>query len=75
MRKSAAFSATATFRAAGTPSLYPLDGALHLPPENYSLEVRRRVAIEAAKSWFDEGVKTLEAFPARTCPSGSSNKR
>ena len=34
-----------------------LDGALNLPPEKYSLEVRRRVAIEAAKSSFDEGVK------------------
>ena len=28
---------------------HPLDGALNLPPEKYSLEVRRRVAIEAAK--------------------------
>ena len=25
------------------PSLHPLDGALNLPPERYSLEVRRRV--------------------------------
>src|SRR4030065_562180 len=46
--------------AAGTSSLHPLDGALNLPPEKYSLEVRRRAAIEAAKSSFDEGVKTLE---------------
>ena len=50
------------YGAAGTPSLHPLDGALNLPPEKYSLEVRRRVAIEAAKSSFDEGVETLEAF-------------
>ena len=37
------------YRAQGTPSLHPLDGALNLPQEKYSLEVRRRVAIEAAK--------------------------
>jgi hypothetical protein len=43
------------YRAAGTSSLNPLDGALNLPPEKYSLEVRRRVAMEAAKSSFDEG--------------------
>ena len=56
------------YRAAGTPSLHPLDGALNLPPEKYSLEVRRRVAIEAAKSAFDEGVKTLEAFTGAHVP-------
>ena len=50
------------YGAAGTPSLHPLDGALNLPPEKYSLEVRRRVAIEAAKSSFDEGIKTLEMY-------------
>jgi len=56
------------YRAQGTPSLHPLDGALNLPPEKYSLEVRRRVAIEAAKSAFDEGVKTLEAFTGAHVP-------
>jgi hypothetical protein len=56
------------YGAAGTPSLHPLDGALNLPPEKYSLEVRRRVAIEAAKSSFDEGVKTLEAFSGAHVP-------
>jgi hypothetical protein len=56
------------YGAAGTPSLHPLDGALNLPPEKYSLEVRRRVAIEAAKSSFDEGVKTLEAFTGAHVP-------
>jgi hypothetical protein len=53
---------------AGTPSLHPLDGALNLPPEKYSLEVRRRVALEAAKNSFDEGVKTLEAFTGAHVP-------
>jgi hypothetical protein len=56
------------YRAAGTSSLHPLDGALNLPPEKYSLEVRRRVAIEAAKSAFDEGVKTLEAYTGAHVP-------
>jgi hypothetical protein len=56
------------YGAAGTSSLHPLDGALNLPPEKYSLEVRRRVAIEAAKSSFDEGVKTLEAFTGAHVP-------
>jgi len=56
------------YGAAGTPSLHPLDGELNLPPEKYSLEVRRRVAIEAAKSSFDEGVKTLEAFTGAHVP-------
>ncbi len=56
------------YGAAGTSSLHPLDGALHLPPEKYSLEVRRRVAIEAAKSSFDEGVKTLEVYTGAHVP-------
>ena len=56
------------YRADGTTSLHPLDGELNLPREKYSLEVRRRVAIEAAKSAFDEGVKTLEAFTGAHVP-------
>jgi hypothetical protein len=60
--------ARAGYGAAGTPSLHPLDGALNLPPEKYSLEVRRRVAIEAAKSSFDEGVKTLEGYTGAHVP-------
>src|SRR6266851_3932661 len=56
------------YRADGTASLHPLDGALNLPPDKYSLEVRRRVAIEAAKSAFDEGVKTLQAFTGAHVP-------
>ncbi|CAN5624322.1 hypothetical protein BH23GEM3_BH23GEM3_25680 [soil metagenome] len=56
------------YGAAGTTSLHPLDGALNLPGEKYSHEVRRRVAIEAAKSAFDEGVKTLEAYTGAHVP-------
>ena len=56
------------YKAEGTPSRHPLDSARNLPPEKYSLEVRRRVAIEASKSSFDEGVKTLEAFTGAQVP-------
>ena len=56
------------YRAEETPSLHPLDGALNLPEEKYSLEVRRRVAIEAAKGSFDEGVKTLESYTGAHVP-------
>lgn len=56
------------YRTAGTASLHPLDGALNLPPEKYSLEVRRRAAIEAAKSSFDEGVKALEMYTGAHVP-------
>jgi hypothetical protein len=52
----------------GRPSLHPLDGDLNLPVEQYSHEVRRRVAIEAAKSAFDEGVKTLDAYTGAHVP-------
>ena len=38
----------------GAESLHPLDAELNLPHERYSLELRRRVAEEAAKSSFDE---------------------
>ncbi len=49
------------YGAAGVASLHPLDADLNLPPEHYSLEVRRRVADEAAKDSFDEAVQALRA--------------
>ena len=49
-------------------SLHPLDAALNLPDEKYSLEVRRRVAIEASKASFDDGVETLEKFTGAHVP-------
>jgi hypothetical protein len=36
-----------------------MDAELNLPPERYSLELRRRVAEEAAKNSFDETVETI----------------
>ena len=44
----------------GVVSLHPLDAQLNLPPERYSLELRRRVAENAAKSSFDETLETIE---------------
>ena len=42
-----------------TESLHPLDAELNLPDERYSLELRRRVAEEAAKSSFDEALESI----------------
>jgi hypothetical protein len=44
----------------GVSSLHPLDGALNLPAELHSLEVRRRAAEQAAMHSFDETVASLE---------------
>jgi hypothetical protein len=52
----------------GKPSLHPLDGELNLPVEKYSHEVRRRVAVEAAKNAFDEGVEALEKYTGARVP-------
>ena len=43
----------------GSESLHPLDAELNLPGERYSLELRRRVAEEAAKSSFDETLGSI----------------
>ena len=43
----------------GVKSLHPLDAELNLPYERYSLELRRRVAEEAAKTSFDETVESI----------------
>jgi len=43
----------------GVESLQPLDAELNLPDERYSLELRRRVAEEAAKNSFDETFESI----------------
>jgi hypothetical protein len=43
----------------GKESLHPLDAELNLPDERYSLEMRRRVAEEAAKNSFDETLESI----------------
>ena len=44
----------------GLESLHPLDAELNLPKDGYSLELRRRVAREAAKGSFEEAVEAIE---------------
>ena len=50
------------YGAEGHASLHPLDAQLNLPEERYSLEVRRRAALEASKNSFDETVQTLREY-------------
>lgn len=52
----------------GEKSLHPVDAALNLPEERYSLEVRRRAAIEASKTSFDETVETLGRYTGAHVP-------
>lgn len=52
----------------GVESLHPLDAELNLPAELYSLEVRRRVAEEAARGSFDEAVQTLRRYTHAEVP-------
>jgi hypothetical protein len=56
------------YSAEGEPSLHPLDGQLNLPVEKYSHEVRRRVALEAAKGAFETGVETLRTYTGAHVP-------
>ncbi len=49
------------FGGRGMDSRFPVDADLNLPKELYSLEVRRRCAIEAARGSYDEGVAALAA--------------
>lgn len=56
------------YGAEGEPSLHPLDGQLNLPVEKYSHEVRRRVALEAAKGAFETGVETLGIYTGAHVP-------
>ncbi|MBA3458720.1 MAG: ISKra4 family transposase [Deltaproteobacteria bacterium] len=47
------------YQAEGADALAPLDAAMELPDEKYSLEVRRIVAEEAARASFDEVVELV----------------
>ena len=53
---------------AGHDSLHPLDAALNLPGERYSLEVRRRVAAAAASWSFDEALLDLSRSTGAEVP-------
>lgn len=58
----------AGYGARGKESLHPLDAALNLPAESYSLEVRRRVAEATAKGSFDEAAATLKQTTGAPVP-------
>lgn len=47
------------YGASGVESLHPLDGELNLPPDGYSLELRRQLAREAARGSFDEAIEAI----------------
>lgn len=52
----------------GHASLHPLDAALNVPPERYSLEVRRRVAEAAASRSFDDALADLSRSTGAAVP-------
>jgi hypothetical protein len=56
------------YRSEGQESLHPVDGELNLPVERYSLELRRRVAEQAAKSSFEETQQALAATTGSAVP-------
>jgi hypothetical protein len=56
------------YRAVGVPAVAPLDAALGLPEEKYTLEVRRIVAEESAKSSFDEVVELIDKRTGASVP-------
>lgn len=52
--------------APGTESLHPLDAALNLPVESFSLGVRRRAAVEATRGSFDDAVESIATTTGAT---------
>jgi hypothetical protein len=56
------------YRAVGVPAIAPLDAALGLPEEKYTLEVRRIAAEESAKSSFDEVVELIDKRTGASVP-------
>ena len=52
----------------GHDSLHPLDASLNLPPERYSLEVRRRVASSSSSRSFDEALLDLSDSTGAVVP-------
>ena len=59
---------------AGHDSLHPLDAALNLPPERYSLEVRRRVAEAASSRSFDEALFELSRTTGAEVPKRQADQ-
>ena len=59
----------------GHDSLHPLDAVLNLPPERYSLEVRRRVAVAASSRSFDEALFDLSSTTGADVPKRQAEVR
>jgi hypothetical protein len=56
------------FGGRGLESLHPVDAGLNLPPEKYSLLLRRLVAEEAARGSFEEAIGVLGRYTAGRVP-------
>lgn len=56
------------YQAAGSTGLSPQDAVLNLPPEKYSLGVRRRVAEEVACNSFDHAVERVASTTGAYVP-------
>jgi hypothetical protein len=56
------------YGAPGKTSLHPKDASLNLPNDRYSLEVRRLVALEAAKGSFEEAAEQIELMTGAHVP-------
>jgi len=54
--------------APGTSSLHPLDAALNLPREKFSLGLRRRIAEEVAKVSYEEALRSILAHTGAQIP-------
>lgn len=52
----------------GVDSLHPLDAGLNLPPERYSLGLRRRLAVAASAGSFDAAVDAVASTTAASLP-------
>lgn len=56
------------YGAPGQASLHPLDAALNLPEERYAHALRKKVALAAARSSFDEVVEAIVEHPGAQVP-------
>ncbi len=52
----------------GLDSRFPVDADLNLPAESYSLEVRRRGAVEASRGSYDEALEALKEYTGASVP-------
>src|SRR5712691_4034336 len=63
------------YGAPGQASLHPLDAALNLPEERYSHALRKKVAVEAARSSFEEVVEAIVEHTGAQGPKRQTEER